>query len=161
MSRSPLSFRPVRHVSVVATLLIVALAPRVARAQSSEASAVVTVRHTLTAELGAVMQARWLPFVRDARTQTTATGSHWSTSGRVRSNVPVIALVEMDGDTPRHGWWLRDTAGRLQPWDGRATAVSAPLGPGEADIDVQLVAPDRATAEVPSVRLRVIAAPRR
>lgn len=153
--------RSVRHVLVVVTLLTVASTPRFAVAQSSESAAAMTVRHALTAELGAVTQARWFPLAQDTRVDTAVPGQRWSTSGRVQSNVAVIATVELDGERPLSGWWLRDATGRLHPWDGRATAVSAPLGPGTADVEVQIVAPAGAVEDIPLVRLRVVAAPRR
>lgn len=142
---------------MVLALLAVAWAPQVARAQAAtlDGTPINTVRHTLVATVGDVTQVDWSPFTRHA-----ASGE-WSATGRVRSNVPVVAIARADGDTPLVGWQLRAADGHLVPWDGREIAVSAPLGPGASDVSVHLVAPRRAADAVrPSVRLTVKTVPR-
>jgi hypothetical protein len=155
MVRPVLSFPCVGHIVVACTLLIVASAPRSARAQASEGAVLQTVRHTVRAELGTVMRAQWRPFEREA---TGAASRRWIASGRVASNVPVVAIAEVEGAAELVGWRLRDPDGRLVPWDGRATVVSAPLGPGATEVEVELLSPVGAGEMRPPVRLRVAAA---
>lgn len=151
MCRFPPAFRHCGRVSVVLALLSVALTPRFARAQSlaSNERPLGTVRHTLAGEVGSVVRARWSRWSFDARV------GEWSATARVGSNVPVQATAHAEGATIS-GWLVRTHDGELVPWDGRETAVSALLQPGESEVAVQLVPPAGATEQVlHSVRLRV------
>lgn len=157
MCRSRSRARLIGCLSVVLALLAVAWAPQVASAQAAtlDGNPSNPVRHTLVATVGNVTQVYWSPFTRHA-----ASGE-WSATGRVRSNVPVVAIAHADGDTPLSGWQVRVADGRLVPWDGREIAVSAPLGPGASDVSVHLVAPRFAADTArPAVRLTVKTAPR-
>jgi len=144
---------------VVLALLTVAGAPRLARAQVSvqgsavDGPVVATVRHTLAADVGAVLQGRWQPFTRQA-----AGSAVWVATGRVAGNVPALVVAEADASLV--GWQLRHADGALLPWDGREVAVTVPLEPGAHDVSVQLVAPAGATDASPPVRLRVVRASR-
>jgi len=157
----PPSCRLSGHVPVACALLIVASAPRGAGAQAPGDRVLSTVQHTLSGELGAVTQARWSPFAREPGIEGGDSGERWLATGRVRSNVPVVAVVERNGTEPLSGWRLRDADGRLVPWDGRAMVVSDPLAPGSAAVEVLLVAPADAEAQLSLVRLRVVVAEHR
>lgn len=118
-----------------------------------------TVRHTLSGSLGEVMRTSWSPFVREPSAAEGAGILGWMAVGQVRSNVPVVAVAELDGIAPWSGWRLRDGRGALVAWDGRPTEVSAPLAPGARDVEVLLVPPAGEEEQLVRVRLRVVPVP--
>lgn len=110
-----------------------------------------TVQHTLIGEVGAIVRARWTLWSRDA-----GLGA-WSATVSVRSNVPVQATAQVEGETVLSGWSVRTPDGPLVPWDGREIALSAWLRPGESKVAVHVVPPAGAAEDVlHSVRLRVV-----
>lgn len=151
---------------VALVLLTVATAPRVAAAQT--ASATVTRTHVLTGTVEAVMatdggRLRALGELPPSAPRPGAASPgvvapvvrEWLFEGTVRTNAPAQPLLR--ASALRGAWWRRTTDGTWVSWDGRETAVGAPLGPGRHAIVVPLRGP--AGVALPEVTLRVVPAP--